>query len=90
MSMILTISTFVAVVLAVPAAAQTPGAQVQPSLPPGAEGAQFPSGNTLVASSATPQTSFLWIVDAGRHTVTVCEKHEGGTRDFSCIRKPLP
>ena len=61
------------------------GAQPGPRLPQGPQGG---SGNYSVSAAANEHASFLWVVDNVQRVVVLCEKTD--TRDFTCIKKPLP
>ena len=65
--------------------------QPTPSYPGGLRlpfGAQGGSGNYSISAAANEHAAFLWVVDNIQHAVMLCEKAD--TRDFSCIKKPLP
>ena len=65
--------------------------QPTPNYPSGARlpfGAQSGSGNYSVSAAANEHGAFLWVVDNIQHAVVLCEKTD--TRDFTCIKKPLP
>jgi len=69
-----------------------PGApQPTPSYPGGPHppfGAQGGSGSYSISAAANEHAAFLWVVDNIQHAVMLCEKAD--TRDFTCIKKPLP
>ena len=69
-----------------------PGApQPTPSYPGGSHppfGAQGGSGSYSISAAANDHAAFLWVVDNIQHAVMLCEKAD--TRDFTCVKKPLP
>jgi hypothetical protein len=80
------------VVRAQATAPSLPGApQPTPSYPGSSRlpfGAQGGSGNYSISAAANEHGAFLWVVDNIQHAVVLCEKTD--TRDFTCIKKPLP
>jgi hypothetical protein len=75
-----------------PAAAQdtgTPRPRSSPAINPGQLGAMSSPQRFLVTSSANDRGTFLWVVDAVEHNVTLCEK-PAAAAEFTCNKKPLP
>jgi hypothetical protein len=56
---------------------------------PGALGAMSSPERFLVTSAANERGTFLWVIDAVAHTVTLCEKAADAT-EFTCRKKALP
>jgi hypothetical protein len=60
-----------------------------PTTKPGALGAMSSPERFLVTSSANEGGTFLWVIDAVAHTVTLCEKAAAAS-EFTCRKKALP
>jgi hypothetical protein len=62
-----------------------------PGLPgkPGPVGAMSSPQRFLVTSSANERGTFLWVIDAVEHNVTLCEKAVAAA-EFACTKKALP
>jgi hypothetical protein len=61
-----------------------------PVAKPGPLGAMSSPERFLVTSSANDRGTFLWVIDAVEHTVTLCEKAAATAAEFTCNKKPLP
>jgi hypothetical protein len=64
---------------------RTPG----PAIKPGPLGAMSSPQRFLVTSSANERGTFLWVIDAVEHNVTLCEK-AAVAAEFTCTKKALP
>jgi len=60
-----------------------------PAPKPSPLGAMSSPQRFLVTSSANERGTFLWVIDAVEHTVTLCEK-AAAAAEFACNKKPLP
>jgi hypothetical protein len=67
------------------APSRTPG----PAIKPGPIGAMSSPQRFLVTSSANERGTFLWVIDAVEHNVTLCEK-AAAAAEFTCNKKALP
>jgi hypothetical protein len=80
---------------ATPAAVWAQAGGTPPRTPPGPVAKPGPLGamsspeRFLVTSSANERGTFLWVIDAVEHTVTLCEK-AAAAAEFTCNKKPLP
>ncbi len=74
------------------AGAQDTGAprpRSSPTINPGQLGAMSSPQRFLVTSSANDRGTFLWVIDAVEHNVTLCEK-PASVAEFTCNKKALP
>jgi|SRR5260221_1795525 len=60
-----------------------------PATKPGPLGAMSSPQRFLVTSSANERGTFLWVIDAVEHNVTLCEK-AAAAAEFTCNKKALP
>ena len=67
----------------------SPRTPPSPAGKPGALGAMSSPERFLVTSSANEGGTFLWVIDAVAHTVTLCEK-AASAAEFTCRKKALP
>jgi len=67
----------------------TPRPRPGPAINPGPVGAMSSPQRFLVTSSANDRGTFLWVIDAVEHNVTLCEK-PAAAAEFTCNKKPLP
>ena len=78
--------------IAASAGAQDTGAtrpRSGPAINPSPLGAMSSPQRFLVTSSANDRGTFLWVIDAVEHNVTLCEK-PAAAAEFTCNKKPLP